>query len=225
VKKYNKLSNSDNRHDKISRTAYKEMFPDVDIDLPIWRCQICGNGIKWVRDNIFYHLRTHHFTLDSYRRIYIEGKESAEAKAGGGSSPAKPLPQLLPIQSTPGGGGTGSGASITGMSSLSDSPGGVKEKKFRCKICGLLVTFNTEAIRSHLQNFHNMSLNEYKPIYTTGAAAASGLAENVDGGGSSDVQRRMPKLFQTLSQGSVGSTPQLQPPPPQLQSLHSAIAG
>jgi hypothetical protein len=199
------------------------MFPDVDIDLPTWRCQICGNGIKWVRDNIFYHLRTHHFTLESYRRIYIDGKEGEAKAAGGGggaASPAKPLPQLLPIQSSPAAGP--SAAHTTGLSS--DSPGGgVKEKKFRCKICGLLVTFNTEAIRSHLQNFHNMSLNEYKPIYTTGVTSAS-LADNVDGG--SDVQRRMPKLFQTLSQGSsaMAATAAQLPPPPQLQPLHAVGA-
>jgi hypothetical protein len=175
------------------------MFPDVDIDLPIWRCGICGNGIKWVRDNIFYHLRTHHFTLESYRRVYIEGKGGGglsaanESTAASAASMSRPLPQLLPIQNS------GSSAADVGAASPA-----VKEKKFRCKICGLLVTFNTEAIRSHLQEFHNMSLNEYKPIYTTGlaavAASASGGGEKMSAGDSGDVQLRMPKLFQSLSQ-------------------------
>ena len=89
----------------------------------------------------------------------------------------------------------------------------MKEKKFRCKICGLLVTFNTEAIRSHLQNFHNMSLNEYKPIYTTGTASGGGSAESVEvnGAGDADVQLRMPKLFQTLSQRPTSAQLQQSP--------------
>ena len=126
------------RHDKVSRTAYAEMFPDADIALPIWRCKICGNGIKWVRDNIFYHLRTHNFTMEGYRQIYIEGNGPPPATV-----PSKPMPNLVPI---------------------SVKPDGKEEKQFRCKLCNTLVAFESEAIKNHLKTFHNMSINDYQPI-------------------------------------------------------------
>jgi len=126
------------RHDKVSRTAYAEMYPDADISIPSWTCKICGSGIKWVRDNIFYHLRTHNYTMEGYRQIYIDGNgPPAEA-----TPTCKQMPSLVPIPKDK-----------------------VKqEKQFRCKLCGTLVAFESESIKTHLKTFHAMSISDYQPV-------------------------------------------------------------
>lgn len=142
------------RHDKISRTTYSEMFPDSDISIPTWRCKICGNGIKWVRDNIFYHLRTHNFTMEGYRQLYIDGSDDKTTALG------KQMPNLVPI-----------------TNSLETK----EEKQFRCKLCNVLVALESTAIRNHLKTFHNMSINEYQPFKNspnpTGFSPAFPLAD------------------------------------------------
>ena len=126
------------RHEKMSRTVYIEMYPDADISLPTWNCKICGNGVRWVRDNIFYHLRTHNFTMEGYRQLYIENNGGNDL-----NNPAnKPMPNLVPLA----------------------NGNGTKEKKFRCKLCNVLVAFESNAIKLHLKNYHNLSIDEYQPL-------------------------------------------------------------
>ena len=159
------------QHDKMSRTTYQEKYPDADMQLPNWVCKVCNSGIKWVRDNIFNHLKVHNISMDEYYNKFIKSTPSPDVqkvenpaatpqKVNLLSSPPmlKPMPTMVPLAES---------LQVNDPNPLSTSqPRFVsgEEKKFRCKICNQLVNFNSEAIKTHLFDFHNMTMNEYPKL-------------------------------------------------------------
>ena len=75
---------------------------------------------------------------------------NSEAASEQANASNKPLPNLVPL-STP----SGTPGVTAGINS---------GKKFRCKLCNVLVTFESNAIKLHLKNYHNLSINEYQPL-------------------------------------------------------------
>jgi len=137
------------RHEKISRSTYKDQFPDVELEPGIWFCQICNSGIKHLKDNINNHIKVHSLTMKEYGKLYSNIDHS---KPTDSPQQLRHDPKPVRLEKDP--------LSV----SASYTPDDVSKRKFRCKICAQLVSFNSVDIKTHLRNFHDMTLGEYQPL-------------------------------------------------------------
>ena len=173
------------QHDHMSRTAYQEMFPNADMSLPNWTCRICNSGIRWVRDNIFNHLRVHNVGMDEYQAQY-----------GGVETPSPLPPAQQTVASPPPARGTAHANRpwynrckwTCLLCSKSFSSGfwrhvnevhfvkkeeylrdygrqGIEIVHYSCRICGRRTAWSGAAINSHMKTEHQLSLKQYESLY------------------------------------------------------------
>jgi len=138
------------RHEKISRSTYKDQFPDVELEPGIWYCQICNSGIKHLKDNINNHIKVHSLSMSEYGKLYANMDHSQPTD---NPQQLRHDPKPIRLEKDP-----------LIVSSSSNSSDDVSKRKFRCKICSQLVSFNSEDIKTHLRDFHDMTLGEYQPL-------------------------------------------------------------
>merc|ERR1719187_2428680 len=149
------------RHDKISRVAYKEQFPEENIEPPTWNCNLCCSATKWMKENIGNHLKTvHNMTMEEYGQKYLhyERVEAPKEKPTSNQNCKKSDPNIQPSYVFT---DNATSPRITDILAGPQERGLPQERKFRCNVCQQMVMFDSESIRQHLREHHDVGGEEY----------------------------------------------------------------
>ena len=62
-------------HHGLGSKAYKESYPDIEISREWFRCRICKTSVKFMKDPISSHLKTHGLELSSYESQHMREED------------------------------------------------------------------------------------------------------------------------------------------------------
>lgn len=62
-------------HHGLGSRAYKESYPDIEINTEWFNCRVCRNSVKFMKDTIVSHIKIHGLNLEKYEREYMEEED------------------------------------------------------------------------------------------------------------------------------------------------------
>ena len=62
-------------HHGLGSRAYKDSYPDIEINSEWFHCRVCQTSVKFMKDTIVSHLKPHGLDLEKYKREYMEEED------------------------------------------------------------------------------------------------------------------------------------------------------